>query len=99
MSYAGNRVCYDADSHILETLDWVTRFADPAIRDRLPKLKLGSAGRATEAFINAQVERVADPTRTAEIDHDVIGGPKGWQAYGAFDANERSRALDDLGFA
>src|SRR5207344_2776543 len=82
-----------------ETLDWVTKFADPAIRDRLPPLRLGSAGRATENFINAQVARVSDKARTAEIDHDVIAGPKGWQAYGAFDASERSRALDDLGFA
>ncbi len=99
MSYAGNRQCFDADSHILETLDWVTRFADPAIRDRLPPLQLGKAGRATEDFINAQVERVKDQARTAEIDHNVVAGPKGWQAFGAFDADERRRALDDLGFA
>jgi uncharacterized protein len=99
MSYAGNRLCYDADSHILETLDWVSRFADPKIRDRLPPLRLGGAGRATETFIAGQVDRLKDAKRTAEIDHDVIAGPKGWQAYGAFDAAERSRALDDLGFA
>src|SRR6202008_4938512 len=36
---------------------------------------------------------------TAEIDHNVGSGPKGWHAYGAFDAGERRRALDDLGFA
>ncbi len=99
MSYAGNRQCYDADSHIMETLDWVSRFADPGIRDRLPPLQLGKAGRATEDFINAQVARVKDAVRTAEIDHDVVSGPKGWQAFGAFDGGERRRALDDLGFA
>jgi len=99
MSYAGERVCYDADSHILETLDWVTRFADPDIRDRLPPLQLGAAGRATETFINDQVARTKDPVRTAEIDHNVVAGPKGWNAFGAFDAAERKRALDDLGFA
>jgi predicted TIM-barrel fold metal-dependent hydrolase len=99
MSYAGNRVCYDADSHILETLDWVSRHADPGIRDRLPPLMLGKAGRATENFINDQVARISDPARTAEIDHNVVSGPKGWQAFGAFDGAERSRALDDLGFA
>ena len=99
MSYAGNRVCYDADSHILKTLDWVSRHADAAIRDRLPPLQLGKAGSATETFINAQVARVQDAARTAEIDHNVVSGPKGWQAFGAFDAAERGRALDDLGFA
>jgi hypothetical protein len=30
---------------------------------------------------------------------DVVRGPKGWGAFGAFDAAERKQALDDLGFA
>jgi predicted TIM-barrel fold metal-dependent hydrolase len=98
MTYAAGRVCCDADSHILETLDWVTRFADPAVRKRLPPLKLGAAGNATHGFIAKAQARVADPARTALIDHDVIAGPKGWAAYGAFDIAERRRALDDLGF-
>ena len=97
MGYA-SRVCCDADSHIMETLDWVTRFADPDIRDRLPPLVLGAAGNATHQFISKAEARVNDPERTAAIDHDVIGGPKGWAAYGAFDIAERKRALDDLGF-
>jgi hypothetical protein len=29
----------------------------------------------------------------------VVRGPKGWSAYGAIDPAERSKALDDLGFA
>ena len=98
MTYARGRVCYDADSHILETLDWVTRFADPDVRARLPELKLGAAGNATHGFIKKAEARVADAEKTALIDHDVIGGPKGWAAYGAFDPAERAKALDDLGF-
>ncbi|HEY5071926.1 MAG TPA: amidohydrolase family protein [Caulobacteraceae bacterium] len=98
MTYAASRVCCDADSHILETLDWVTKFADPELRDRLPGLKLGAAGNATHAFIAKAQARVADPARTALIDHDVIAGPKGWAAFGAFDIDERRKALDDLGF-
>jgi uncharacterized protein len=99
MSYAGNRLCYDADSHIMETLDWVGRHADESIRDRLPPLGLSKAGKATYEYINQQVDRVKDPAKTAEIDHDVVKGPKGWSAYGAFDPAERARALDDLGFS
>jgi len=98
MTYAAHRVCYDADSHILETLDWVSKFADPSVRAKLPELKLGAAGNATHGFIAKAVARVADPERTALIDHDVIAGPKGWAAYGAFDIAERRKALDDLGF-
>jgi predicted TIM-barrel fold metal-dependent hydrolase len=98
MTYAAHRVCYDADSHILETLDWVSKFADPSVRAKLPELKLGAAGNATHGFIAKAVARVGDPARTALIDHDVIAGPKGWAAYGAFDIAERRKALDDLGF-
>ncbi len=97
MEYAG-RVCCDADSHIMETLDWVTRFADPEIAERLPPLALGAAGNATHAFISKAEARIADPERTAAISSNVIAGPKGWAAYGAFDIAERKKALDDLGF-
>ena len=45
MTYA-SRVCCDADSHIMETVDWVSRFADPAVREKLPPLSLGAAGNA-----------------------------------------------------
>ena len=98
MDYAG-RVCCDADSHIMETVDWVTRHADPAIRDRLAPMALGAAGNATLDFIRKAEARIADPERTAKIDHNVIAGPKGWGAFGAFDIAERRRALDDLGFS
>lgn len=97
MTYA-SRVCCDADSHIMETVDWVSRFADPAVREKLPPLSLGAAGNATETFIRKAEARVQDAEKTALINHDVIGGPKGWAAYGAFDIAERKRALDDLGF-
>ncbi|HEV2365474.1 MAG TPA: amidohydrolase family protein [Caulobacteraceae bacterium] len=98
MTYAA-RVCCDADSHILETLDWVSRFADAEVREKLPPLALGAAGNATHKFIEKAQARVSDAEKTAAIDHDVIAGPKGWAAYGAFDAAERRRALDDLGFS
>ena len=96
MTYAASRACYDADSHILETLDWVTRFADPEVREKLPPLALGAAGNATHGFIAKAQARVKDEAKTALIDHDVIAGPKGWAAFGAFDIGERRKALDDL---
>ena len=34
--YAGGRKCYDADSHLMETIDWLSHYADPSIRDDLP---------------------------------------------------------------
>jgi predicted TIM-barrel fold metal-dependent hydrolase len=98
MPYGAGRVYCDADSHIMETLDWVSAFADEDIKAKLPGLNLGGAGAAAEKFISKAVARVGDAAATAEIDHDVISGPKGWQAFGAFDQAERRKALDDLGF-
>ena len=38
MSYAKDRTYLDADSHLMELPDSLTAHADPAIRDRIPRL-------------------------------------------------------------
>src|SRR5512140_3843497 len=45
MGYAGTRIMCDADSHIMETFDWLKEHADPELRKLIPPLKLGGAGR------------------------------------------------------
>jgi uncharacterized protein len=99
MSYATGRAFCDADSHLMETPDWLVRYADPRLRDRLLPLSLGKAGAGPEKKIAAAMARVNDAKATDDIAHGVIAGPKGWGALGAFTPAERSRALDDLGFA
>jgi uncharacterized protein len=99
MSYASGRAYCDADSHLMETPDWLVRYADPHLRDRLLPLSLGKGGASPEQKIADALARVKDPAATDKIARDVIAGPKGWGAYGAFTASERSRALDDLGFS
>jgi predicted TIM-barrel fold metal-dependent hydrolase len=98
MGYAGERIMCDADSHIMETFDWLKDFADPDIRDSIPPLKLGGAGRLAEKAIANALARREDPSKAAELRANIIGGAKGWGAYGAFDPTERREALDDLGF-
>jgi uncharacterized protein len=99
MAYAEGRVYYDADSHLMETSDWLTSHADPDVRDLLTPLQLGGAGQFAEEAVAA-----ADRRRAARADHDAQADPntlmtaKGWSALGAFDRWERSRALDLLGF-
>jgi predicted TIM-barrel fold metal-dependent hydrolase len=95
MSYAGARVCCDADSHIMETFDWLKSFADPEIRDALPAMKLGGAGKMAEKAIAKAIQARADAAKTAELRANIIGSAKGWAAFGAFDKHDRSRALDD----
>ena len=38
MTYAGDRVLYDADTHIMELPDFLKKFADPDVRDLLPEV-------------------------------------------------------------
>jgi predicted TIM-barrel fold metal-dependent hydrolase len=98
MPYTTDRPCYDADSHIMETRDWISKFADPRIRPKLPEMSLLKSGTKSFDIINEAVlkqeQRIALGTETV----DVVKGQKGWNAPGAFDPAERKAALDDLGF-
>jgi predicted TIM-barrel fold metal-dependent hydrolase len=98
VTYA-NQTMFDADSHIMETPDWIVRHADPEIRDRLPPLGLGKAGGATYQMIEEAVESTRRRTEEQRPITDVVAGKKGWHAPGAMTTDERSKALDDLGFA
>ncbi len=98
MTYAANRFCCDADSHILETRDWIANFADPAVRDKLPEMSLLKSGTKSFTLIHEAVVKQRERTALRTPAVDVVKGVKGWNAPGAFDAAERKAALDDLGF-
>ena len=98
MPYATNRPCYDADSHIMETRDWIANFADPQIRAILPEMSLLKSGTKSFDIINEAVLKQRQRTVLGTEAVDVVKGQKGWNAPGAFDAAERKAALDDLGF-
>src|SRR5580692_8512741 len=57
MTYATNRLYCDADSHIMETVDWIEKHADPESRARLPQLSLVKSATATFDFIHEAVEK------------------------------------------
>src|SRR5438445_8071561 len=98
MTYAEGRVFYDADSHVMETSDWLATYADPDVRERIRPLQLGGAGRLAEQAVQDADARRAG-TITLDAIEDGLMTRKGWSAYGAFDPDERSHALDLLGFA
>lgn len=99
MSYAQGRVMNDADSHIMESEDWLSAYADAAVRDRLIPLRLEAGGAGAAEAIRRAKARQTDEAATAAIASNVVSGPKGWGAYGAMNPDERRRALDDLGFS
>jgi predicted TIM-barrel fold metal-dependent hydrolase len=87
---------FDADSHLMETADWLGRYADEAVRGRLAPLGLEGAG-AGAAELMASLPELWEGHRHQEIGPEVIKGPKGWMAPGALDTGVRSRVLDALG--
>ncbi|HMJ75583.1 MAG TPA: amidohydrolase family protein [Iamia sp.] len=100
MTYAHRSTIHDADSHLMEGLDWLRDHADASTRALLPDLTgvLDKGGAGAGRAIQLGEARIADAERTAALEDDVIASAKGWVALGAMDASERSRALDLLGF-
>jgi len=99
MTYATNRLYCDADSHIMETRDWIADFTDPEIRAKLPEMSLLKSGTKSFEVINEAVMKQKQRAALGAAAVDVVKGVKGWNAPGAFDAAERKAALDDLGFS
>jgi uncharacterized protein len=102
MPYAEGRIYNDADSHIMETKDWLTSHAEPKIRCRLAPLDLTSAGgKATDELVdnlpNIIERRRRDPAAMERAEANILER-KSWHALGGFDPIERTRALDLLGY-
>ena len=101
MTYAHRPDIYDADTHKCERPDWVASFADPDIRPRLTPFADGDPEglrNVMDANENLQRRRT-DAGVAAEADAQFMSMRyKGCQALGAFDAEERRRAKDLLGF-
>lgn len=96
-----DRVVLDADSHIMELPEFIRQHADAQYRDRLPRITDGMSGRIEATFKKAMDQ----PGQSAEavasmqaMGPELVSGPKGYEALGAFNAGERSAALDQLGF-
>jgi predicted TIM-barrel fold metal-dependent hydrolase len=103
-------VVHDADAHIMETPNWLRDHADPGVRDRIAPLRYpgGNELRQTgdvseqqrdldEAFVRLAGRHASDDYRATEAD-DIMAR-KNFAATGSFLPEDRSRALDLLGFA
>jgi len=99
MPYAEGRRFFDADSHLMETPEWLASYAEPSFRDRIPGFSLGGTGPA--AFVEKMIARgrarAGNPAERPAHEAELMTR-KSWDAYGAFDRDDRRRALDALGF-
>jgi uncharacterized protein len=91
-------VIHDADSHVVETPDWLVAYADPDVRDRLKPLYVSSVKPGEDELIAHYRKQHADPEFRAR-DADEIWLRKNWKATGSFLREDRPGALDLLGFA
>ena len=99
MTYAGDRLVFDADSHVMELPGWLEQFADHSTAEALRPLALGAAGALAERAVDEAATRQAAGVATLDPDPVELLRSKGWGAVGAFDSTERSFVLDQLGFA
>jgi predicted TIM-barrel fold metal-dependent hydrolase len=110
MPYVSGRVVHDADAHIMETPTWLRDHADPGIRDRVPTLSLSSGNELRQTGdpeeqlrdLTAAFDRLTAKHGSAEYREDEaaeIMQRKNFAATGSFIAEDRSRALDLLGFS
>ncbi len=97
MPYAGDRLTYDADSHVHELPGWLDDLLEPDIFDRAQHV----LGRPEQGKIDHVREKLTARQRDPEFrasDEQEILLRKGIEARGAFLSEDRPRVLDLLGF-
>jgi len=102
MPYAEGRTVHDADAHVMETAAWVVGYADPAIRERMQPLvhtAVDSDPDRANELIDEWIRRSHDDPSLLATEEAEIMQRKNWKATGALISEDRSRALDHLGFA
>lgn len=97
-----NRAIYDADSHIMELPNFLKAYADPDLRDEIPEVSY-SASLVTDDEVAVIVEQGGKHSddhvqSMLALGDDLIKSSKEIQALGAFNASDRSKAVDLLGF-
>jgi predicted TIM-barrel fold metal-dependent hydrolase len=100
MPYVENQTVHDADTHIMELPDCLDPFIDAkfktALHERIRVMKKGKV--EDQSWVAEAVNKHADETFRADADVNIMLR-KRYDALGSFRKEDRSRALDQLGFA
>ena len=101
MTYAQDRLIRDADSHLMELTDFLSRSAPQKIRNQLPSLDHVQLQGIGERMKQLHYGAGHDPDTLHELmslGDRLTRGPKWLDALGSFHGPERGLALDLLGF-
>ncbi len=99
MTYAGDRVIYDADSHLMELPSFLLDHADAKTKATIPDLAVVLKGQFEPGQYSSQRGHDADTREELlALGDGLTRGPKWHAALGAFNGAERGTALDLLGF-
>jgi uncharacterized protein len=103
MTYAqsqltGIEILHDADSHVMETPEFLIEHADPELRPHLRPLRISGVRPGEQSFIDELREKHRDPAHRTQTEAELMQR-KNWSALGSFLKEDRPRALDLLGFA
>lgn len=100
MAYAKGRIINDADSHTMETQDWLAPYLEGDYKEMYTGVySKREGGERITKMIDVAMARKNDPEARARASKDIISGDKGWLSFGGFDKDERVEALDWLGFS
>ncbi len=97
MAYAEGRAFHDADSHVMETPDWLVPYADADVRAAMQPLFVATVKPGEDTFIDQLRRRHGDPAERPGLESEIMLR-KNWSALGSFIREDRPRALDLLGF-
>lgn len=103
MTYApNNRPFYDADSHIMELPNFIIDYADDEYKSKIPPVNY-AASLVTDEEVDAIVNNNGRHTDAHVAEQIALGDAliaqsKEIQALGAFNRDDRSVAMDMLGF-
>ena len=101
MTYANGRKIMDADSHLMELPNFLSRNVDAKMKDRIPSLgdiRLADVGKQMEALDGSEGHSGEKLESLLALGSNITRGPKWHAALGSFSGAERSQALDLLGF-
>lgn len=97
-TYSRGRAIYDADSHVMELADFLDPFISPQGAELLHRGGMEALKPVLDGATARRDERRVTPDLVAKAEERLLID-KGWNAFGAFDQEERTRALDLLGFS